>query len=72
MKPLQFDQVLNFCDSFALAKMIIKTNCIGNDTDVSFNPEDDTYSSEVDLELLLTDKGSSLPLEKFINMMKRD
>jgi len=72
MAPLPFDQVLNFCDSFSLAKMIIKTNCISNDTDVSFSPEDDKFSSEVDLQLSLTEQGASLPLEKLLGMIQRD
>ena len=50
-KAHPFSNLLHFCDSFALAKMLIKTTCLSKDYDVSLAPNDGGVTNEVEIEI---------------------
>jgi glutamine synthetase len=40
LKSHTFDNTLNMCDSFTIAKMVMKTACLQKDYDINFAPND--------------------------------
>lgn len=60
LKSHAFEDTLNMCDSFTIAKMVMKTCCLQKDYDINFAPNDGAVQNQINLEFQLNDSEVNL------------